>query len=71
MWPADLQNPWKTRFCKIRRFGPTKNPFVFKGRLFGFANFSKFFLGGNEGNQGVAGEKIWIRRFSDLAADDS
>jgi hypothetical protein len=58
-----LQNPCRTRLCPVRRFAPTKNPFDFKGRIFDLANFSKFFLGRNGGNQGVAGEKIWNRRF--------
>jgi len=57
-----------TRICAIRRIGAAKNPFVFNDRQFGFANFSKFFLGRNEGNQRIAGEKIWIRRFWELAA---
>jgi hypothetical protein len=57
-----------TRICAIRRIGAAKNPFVFNDRQFGFANFSKFFLGRNLGNQNVVGEKIWIRDFSGLAA---
>jgi hypothetical protein len=40
-----------------------KNPFVFKDRLFDFANFSKFIFGRNAGNQCVAPQKIWIHRF--------
>jgi hypothetical protein len=57
-----------TWFRKIQRFWSAKISFVFNGRQFGFANFSKFFLGRNEGNQRIAGEKIWIRRFWELAA---
>jgi hypothetical protein len=56
-----------TRFCKIRRLSFKKNPFVFKGHLLDFANFSKFILGRNVGNQSVAVEKIWNRRFMELA----
>jgi len=55
-----------TRSRKIRRFTPLKNPFVFKDRLFGFANFSKFILGRNEENQKLAAEKIWIRVFPEF-----
>ena len=57
-----------TRFCPIRRLRPAKNPFVFKGRLFGFASFSKFILGRNGGNQCVAAQKIWNHRFWDFPA---
>jgi hypothetical protein len=56
-----------TRFCPIRGSAAARKPFLFKRRLFGFANFSKFIFGRNGGNQCVAGEKIWNRRFLDLA----
>jgi hypothetical protein len=55
-----------TRLFPIRGFATGKNPFVFNGRRFGFANFSKFFLGRNEENQCLAGEKIWIQHFLDF-----
>jgi len=57
-----------TWFCKIRGFPAKKKPFVFKGRRFGLANFSKFILAQNQGNQWVAREKTWIRYFLDFAA---
>jgi uncharacterized protein len=40
-----------------------KKSFLFKDRSSHGANFCKFFLGRIEGNQRVAGEKIWIRVF--------
>ncbi|MGA2792620.1 MAG: hypothetical protein ABSE69_03670 [Roseiarcus sp.] len=55
-----------TRFCRIRGFAVAKNPFVFNGPLFGFANFRKFFLCGNVGNQRLIAQKIWIHRFWDF-----
>ena len=41
----------------------SKKPFLFKRLSYGGANFRKFFLGPIEGNQTLAGEKIWIRVF--------
>ncbi|MGA2794704.1 MAG: hypothetical protein ABSE69_14480 [Roseiarcus sp.] len=37
-----LQNPWMTPVGAIRRIAAAKNPFVFNGRQFAFANL---FLG--------------------------
>jgi hypothetical protein len=62
-----LQNPWMARLCNIRRFTTARNPFVFKGQLFGFANSPKFIFGRNGGNQCVADKKNWIHRFLDFA----
>jgi hypothetical protein len=61
--PDICKNLGGRALCKIQRFRASRNPFVFKDRLLGSANFSKFFLGRNQGNQRVASEKIWIRRF--------
>jgi hypothetical protein len=52
-----------TRVLQVSAIWAQKKPFVFNGLIVGFANFSKFFLGRNEGNQRVAREKIWIRDF--------
>jgi hypothetical protein len=52
----------------VRAKWGAKKPFVFNEPSARPANFSKFFLGRIEGNQRLAGEKIWKSNFSRFRA---
>jgi hypothetical protein len=49
-----------TRFLQDLAMQDQKNPFVFNGRLFGFANFSKFIFGEKGDINGLRAKKFGI-----------